>query len=128
MNVSLIQNLLNESLAGTITFPQVVAKLIEAGVESYHMDLVRGESRYYMPNGESHVEHSTFKDHEAAQSFSVLKVQMAIKAIQTGQIKFQEFLYKVMSAGTVYYIVYLSGKKVVYFGRDGDFHIEPFPQ
>jgi hypothetical protein len=33
-----------------------------------------------------------------------------------------------MAAGTVYYIAYLTGKQVIYFGRKGEFHIEKFPQ
>jgi hypothetical protein len=28
----------------------------------------------------------------------------------------------------VYYTVHLKGRKAIYFGRHGDFYIEPFPQ
>ena len=34
-------------------FPAIVGKLIEAGVERYHADLVRSEKTFYLPNGES---------------------------------------------------------------------------
>ena len=37
------------------TFGEVVMKLMQAGVERYHCDLVRGEKTYYLPNGESEV-------------------------------------------------------------------------
>jgi hypothetical protein len=33
-----------------------------------------------------------------------------------------------MEAGTVYYIAYLEGKRVMYIGREGDFHVEHFPK
>jgi hypothetical protein len=32
-----------------------------------------------------------------------------------------------MAAGTASYSVYLNGRKAIYFGRNGDFHVEPFP-
>lgn len=35
---------------------------------------------------------------------------------------------KILEAGCVYYIAYLAGQRVAYFGRGGEAHIEPFPQ
>jgi hypothetical protein len=32
-----------------------------------------------------------------------------------------------MEAGTASYGVFLNGRKAIYFGRNGDFHVEPFP-
>ena len=43
------------SLQGRITFPEVVRRLSEAGVERYHVDLTRDEATYYLTGGESHV-------------------------------------------------------------------------
>ena len=44
------------SVAGTITFPDVVGKLMAVGIEQYHADLYRREKTYYSANGDSHVE------------------------------------------------------------------------
>ena len=33
------------------SFPVVVGKLMEAGIERYHADLVRSEKTFYLPNG-----------------------------------------------------------------------------
>ena len=41
---------------GKISFPEVVRKLTQAGVERYHTDLCCHEHVFYMPNGETHVE------------------------------------------------------------------------
>ena len=128
MNIKLINEIIHGSLENTLTFPQVAGKLINEGVESYHVDLIRGENRYYMPSGESHVEMVPFKHPEAAEKFSATLVKAAIKNIQTGKINYKEFLHQIMNAGTVYYIAYLSGKRVIYLGREGDFHVEHFPQ
>ena len=35
-------------------FRRSSAKLMEAGVEWYHADLLRSEKTYYLPDGESH--------------------------------------------------------------------------
>lgn len=127
MNISLIRDVIQQSLAGTMTFPQIVGKLLAEDVESYHVDLIRSENRYYMQNGESYVETVPFSHPQAGRTFSATQVMAAIKAIQTEKITYQEFLHEIIAAGTVYYIAYLTGKKVVYLGREGDFHIEPFP-
>ena len=116
------------TLQGTITFGEVVGKLLGIGVESYHADLVRMEKTYYMPNGETHLEEFTYKGPEIAQDFSEKEVVAAIKAIQKKEINYIEFLNLILKAGTTHYTVFLSGKKAIYFGRRGDFHVEHFPK
>ena len=41
------------SLAGQISFGEVVRRLKHAGVERYHADYSRGETTYYLGNGET---------------------------------------------------------------------------
>jgi len=110
-----------------LTFPQVVMKLMEAGVERYHADLVRAEKTYYMPNGESHVVKNADMEKQPAQDFSADQIKAAIKAIQTQTIGYKEFCKRIASAGCVGYLVSLIGRRAVYFGRTGDSYIEPFP-
>jgi uncharacterized protein YbcV (DUF1398 family) len=54
-------------------------------------------------------------------------VSRAIRAIQRGEIGYDTFLRQIMQAGCASYCVFIKGRKVVYFGRDGDCHIESFP-
>lgn len=63
----------------------------------------------------------------AAATFHTEGVEAAIRAIQAGQIGYKEFCARIMRAGCVSYIVSLAGRRAVYYGRTGDFHIEPFP-
>ena len=128
MNVSLVQEVCRQALEAKITFPQIVGKLTAEGVESYHVDLVRHENRFYMPNGKTHVESVKHPAGIAAEKFSTEGVQSAIRASQRGEITYQEFIPRVLAAGCVLYVVYLTGKKVIYFGRDGASHTENFPQ
>ncbi|MBP7284778.1 MAG: DUF1398 family protein [Leptospiraceae bacterium] len=127
MNTNKIKETIQLTLEGKITFPQVVGALIKEGIESYHIDYVRSENTYYLPNGESHREIIPHKFPIAAKEFSADKVKASIKRIQAGEINYNTFSEEVIQAGCVFYIAYLSGKRVIYFGREGDFHIEHFP-
>ncbi len=128
MNKEIIQSTIRHSLEGTATFPQIVGLLLSEGVESYHVDLVRNENRYYTATGESLVEKVAVPHARAAPAFSAAKVAAAIKKSQGGQINYRQFVAEILEAGCVYYIAYLAGKRVAYFGREGDAHVEHFPQ
>lgn len=110
-----------------ITFPQVVAQLMQAGIERYHADFERSEKTYFLPSGKSEVVASAVIDAEPAREFSAEDVAAAIKAIQSGAIRYKEFCSRVMAAGCVGYIVSLAGRRAVYYGRTGDMHVEWFP-
>lgn len=127
MNIAKIKETIDLTLEGKITFPQVVGTLIGEGVESYHVDYVRSENTYYLPNGESHREAVPHKFPNPAKEFSADKVKATIKRVQAGEINYNTFSEEVIQAGCAFYIAYLSGKRVIYFGREGDFHIEYFP-
>ncbi|HVK60029.1 MAG TPA: DUF1398 family protein [Bdellovibrionales bacterium] len=127
MNRSVIKETVKASLSSTMTFPQIVGMLVAEGVESYHVDLVRHENRYYSKTGESHVEEVSLAHPTAAKEFSGAKVEAAVRSSQAGKITYRQFIDLISEAGTTYYIAYLNGKRVTYFGRNGDSHTEYFP-
>ncbi|HEY4295572.1 MAG TPA: DUF1398 family protein [Paraburkholderia sp.] len=110
-----------------VTFPEVVKKLIGAGVERYHADLLRSEKTYYLPNGESEVVPSHAVGIVPSQEFSAQGVDAAVRAIQAGKIQYKTFCERVATAGCVGYFVSIAGKRAVYYGRTGDSHVEWFP-
>ena len=110
-----------------VTFPQVVMKLMEAGVERYYADLQRHEKTYYLPNGESHVVPAKPVEAQAARDFSPSAVDAAVRAVQAGKIKYQEFCTRIMAAGCIAYLVSMAGRRAVYYGRTGEYHVEMFP-
>jgi uncharacterized protein YbcV (DUF1398 family) len=110
-----------------VTFAEVVKKLMGARVERYHTDLVRAEKIYYLPSGESELTPCEAIGIEAASKFSASDVEAAVKAIQAGKIEYKAFCRRVLEAGCVGYIVSMIGKRVVYYGRTGDSHVEWFP-
>lgn len=127
MNTTVLLEMTERSLAGTITFPEVVQTLAKNGVESYSVDLVRSLKTHYGVKGDFFCEPLGFEDMPVAEEFSPENVIAAIKASQAGKIQYPEFLALIMKAGVSIYTVYITGKKVIYSGRKGDFHIEPFP-
>jgi uncharacterized protein YbcV (DUF1398 family) len=112
---------------GRVRFGEVVQKLIGAGVERYHCDLLRSEKIYYLPDGKSERVPNDDIDVIPAQDFSAAGVEAAVRAIQAGKIKYKEFCERVMTAGCVGYIVSIAGQRAVYYGRTGDIHVEWFP-
>jgi uncharacterized protein YbcV (DUF1398 family) len=103
-----------------VTFPEVVMKLMQAGVERYHADLVRGDKTYYLPNGESEM--------VAGHAVGIAPAgDAAVRAIQAGKIQYRAFCNRIAEAGCVGYHVSLAGRRAVYYGRTGDSHVEWFP-
>ena len=110
-----------------ISFPEVVMKLIQAGVERYHADLLRAEKTYYLPSGESHRVEAAPIAAVPPAAFTAEGVAAAVRAIQQQQIKYREFCERIARAGCVGYLVSLAGRRAVYYGRTGDSYVEPFP-
>jgi len=127
MDRNFFEECVDASANGAMKFPAIVAKLTNAGVESYHVDMVRGENRYYLSSGESHVVTNKIPPAPAAEKFSAAEVEAAVRSSQAGAINYPQFMQQIAAAGTVYYITYIKGKKVIYFGRNGDAHTEYFP-
>ncbi len=112
---------------GTENFAQILGRLIAAGVERYHADLTRAEKIYYWPDGTSEQVANAPVTGEAAADFSAAGVEVAVRAAQAGTIKYEEFCERAVRAGCVGYHVHIVGKRVVYYGRSGDSHVEWFP-
>jgi uncharacterized protein YbcV (DUF1398 family) len=127
MNRELLRETLHGSETGKLTFPDVVRVLVGEGVESYRVDLIRGEDIFFMPDGETHREKMTLPSRKISEQFSQPGIMAAIRAAQADQIRYPEFLNQAMAAGVIGYWVFLTGKRVIYFGRNGEFHVEEFP-
>jgi uncharacterized protein YbcV (DUF1398 family) len=127
MNTNTIDECMTESFANT-PFPEVVRRLVGAGVQSYTADLIKLRNTYYGAAAEAYDEPLPLNDGPAiAPGFDSAAVGASVKAIQHGEIGYAEFLRRIMSAGCSRYEVFIGGRKAMYFGRDGEFYTEPFP-
>ncbi len=115
------------SLLGELTFPEIVGRLSGIGVERYHADYSRQEITYYWANGESLVVATPLGPHATGTDFSSTEVAAAVRQSQRNEHTYQDFIRKTMQAGCVGYFVQISGRRVIYFGRNGDSHTELFP-
>jgi uncharacterized protein YbcV (DUF1398 family) len=119
--------LAEESSRGDLGFGEVVRRLSAAGVESYHADYRAGQTRYYMPSGESTAV-ALQHDHPAiAEGFDIHALQDAIRGAQGGSVRYPEFVARSRAAGCVGYVVWIAGQHVTYFGRRGEQHVERLP-
>lgn len=128
MDTKVMHEALAGSSEGRFTFPQVVGMLVAAGVESYLVDFVRGDDTFYMPDGRTHIETMTLPAGPIADTFSASGVVAAIRAAQADAIRYPEFVERMRKAGVAAYWAFLTGKKVIYFGRKGELHTEEFPR
>ncbi len=113
--------------SGTMSFPRIVATLIEAGFDGYAVDLRRATAIYYRPDGEA-VELQAARTRPVAEHFDAATVRQAIgeaQALVPGYT-YHGFCAKVAGAGCAGYLVSFPGKRVLYHGRTGETHTEYF--
>ena len=127
MEIQLIHDVSIATQRGEMTFPQVVARLLEAGVESYLVDFASGRKTYYLADGGTHTESLILEKSPVAADFSAAGLVAAIRGAQADTVRYPEFVRRSTAAGTVGYWAFLTGRRVIYFGRKGEQHIEEFP-
>ena len=122
-----IRSTFEASNEGRIHFGQVIGQLVEAGVESSHVDYRCGRSTYFLPDGES-LDLTFEKPAEGiADTFDGDAVHAAIRGAQRGEVMYPAFKTLTQRAGCAGYTVWIAGRHVTYFGRRGETHVERFP-
>lgn len=113
----------------TMTFPQIVGMLMEAGFESYMIDLRRSAASYYLADGDSFELPTHQVDVPVAPTFDAAAIQAAIGEAQhlVPGYTYRGFCGKIAAAGCAAYIVSFSGRRALYIGRTAETHVEPFP-
>ncbi|MFZ6751324.1 DUF1398 family protein [Undibacterium sp. Ren11W] len=128
MNSEIVAEVARATLDGRIPFPEVVRRLVETGVEYYHVDYVALQKTYYSASGEII---KTSINYENLPSIAADLDVDALRAIildsQQNAQHYRDFTIRAMRAGVQAYIAFLRGKRVTYWGRGGDQHIEWFP-
>ena len=127
INTHIIDECTRLSLTGELTFPEQIKKLMEHDIERYSVDLVGLTKSSYAINNECYTKPFPYNPGAVAEALDVEALKDAIKASQQKEIDYKTFLNRAVAAGCCWYQVFIRGKKVVYFGRNGDTHIELFP-
>lgn len=128
MNAEIITPTARATLAGTISFPEVVSRLLAAGVEYYHVDYVAMRKTCYSAAGDMVMTPINFEGlPPVAADFDAAALRADILDSQRNGQKFRDFSRRAMEAGIQGYYAFLRGKRVTYIGRQGDQHTEWFP-
>lgn len=126
------QAIINEAATGTsegrLHFGQVIELMTRAGVESYVADYRAKRITYYLPDSDNLTLSVETPGIDIAQAFSADGVKAAIRGAQQGVVMYPEFKHLTMQAGCTGYTVWITGRHVTYFGRNGETHVEYFPQ
>lgn len=112
---------------GTMTFPEVVGRLLAVGVESYFVDYLAKQEVVYAAD-ETLTASLKVNVPAVADAFSKEGIVAAIRGAQADKVRYPEFVKLACAAGVAGYWAFLEGKKVIYFGRRGEMHIEEFPK
>jgi uncharacterized protein YbcV (DUF1398 family) len=128
MNTTIIIETARKTLAGTISFPEVVSQLLATGVEYYHVDYIGMKKTFYSADGEMVVAPIDYEGlPPVSAEFSAEAMKANILDSQRNGQKYRDFSRRSMEAGVQGYFAFLCGKRVTYFGRQGDEHTEWFP-
>lgn len=126
---SLAETCVTAAEDGSMAFPAILAALAEAGFEGYLVDYRAGTASYYLTDGATHAVATPDRGPVAA-AFDAAAVAAAVAEAQADGpgYTYPGFCRKVMAAGCAGYLVTLLGRRVVYFGRTGETHVEHFPR
>jgi uncharacterized protein YbcV (DUF1398 family) len=128
MNTAIIIETTSKTLAGTISFLEVVGQLFATGVEYFHVDYVGMKMSFYNAEGGMVVTPINYEELPTVSAeFSAENLKASILDSQRNGQKFRDFTRRSMEAGVQGYFAFLRGKRVTYFGRQGDQHTEWFP-
>jgi uncharacterized protein YbcV (DUF1398 family) len=128
MQSEIVAEAARATLDGSIPFPEVVRRLMETGVEYYHVDYVALQKTYYSASGEIIKTPINYEGLPAVSAdFNADALRMAILDSQQNGQHYRDFTTRAMRAGVQGYIAFLRGQRVTYWGRNGDQHIEWFP-
>jgi uncharacterized protein YbcV (DUF1398 family) len=128
--VAIAQKCLTAAYDKTMDFPDIIGLLIQSGFEGYIVDYRRNTATYYLPDGDSVVLDGHPADEPVAPGFDGSQMAALIKWAQANppDYSYAAFCQKVKAAGCAGYIVSFSGRRVLYFGRTAETHVEHFPR
>lgn len=121
---------LNAGYDKTMVFPEIVGTLIKSGFEGYVVDYRRNTTTYFLPDGESIMLENRPSEGRVAADFDPSGIAAQIRWAQANppDYSYAAFSKNVKALGCAGYIVSFLGRRVLYFGRNADTHVEHFPQ
>ena len=124
--IEAVDAIADASHRGDKNFGQQIGELMQLGVESYHADYRARRTTYYLAGGHAHTVALPTPQVDIPPGLDAAALQAAIRGAQAGMVHYPQFMQLSMAAGCVGYLVWISGRHVSYFGRQGEVHVEHF--
>lgn len=121
---------LSAAFDATMDFPTIVQTLIASGFEGYEIDYRRNTATYFTSGGDSLQLALPDTGGTVAPAFNARAIEQAVRDAQRNApgYTYAGFCATVKAAGCAGYMVSFLGKRVVYFGRTAETHVEHFPK
>jgi hypothetical protein len=121
---------LDAAYDGSLSFPEIVGKLMYAGFEGYAVDYRRNSQIYYLPDGDCVKLDLPHSAGAVAATFDNAGVEALVRWAQADgpDYSYAGFCEKAKDSGCAGYLVSFLGRRVVYYGRTAETHVELFPQ
>jgi uncharacterized protein YbcV (DUF1398 family) len=128
--ITIAQTCLEAAHDGSLSFPEIVGKLIAAGFEGYTVDYRRNTQTCYLPDGDSVMLDMPPSAGTIEAAFDAAGVEALVRWAQANRpdYSYKRFCEKVKAAGCAGYVVSFLGRRVLYFGRTAQTHVEHFPK
>lgn len=128
--ISVAETCLQAAHEGSLSFPEIVGRLIAAGFEGYTVDYRRNSQTYYLPDGDSVTMDLRPSTGSVAAAFDATEVEHLVRWAQANPADYSylAFCEKAKAVGCAGYLVSFPGRRVVYFGRTAETHVEHFPK
>lgn len=128
--ISIAETCLHAACDGSLSFPEIVGKLVAGGFEGYTVDYRRNCQTCYLPDGDSITMDMQRSAGDVAAAFDATEVERLVRWAQANPADYSyvAFSEKAKAAGCAGYFVSFPGRRVVYFGRTAETHVEHFPK
>lgn len=127
--IAVAKTCLDAAHDGSLSFPEIIGKLIDAGFEGYAVDYRRNNQAHYLPDGDSVEFDMPHSAGAVAATIDSAGVEALVRWAQADgpDYCYSAFCEKVKAAGCAGYLVSFLGRRVVYYGRTAETHVELFP-
>ncbi len=127
--IAIAETCLHAAHDGSLSFSEIVGRLIAAGFEGYSVDYRRNSQTYYLPDGDCVTMDMRPSAGNVAAAFDVAELARLVRWAQANPADYSyvAFCEKARAAGCAGYLVSFLGRRVVYFGRSAETHVEHFP-
>ncbi|BAM87284.1 conserved hypothetical protein [Bradyrhizobium oligotrophicum S58] len=127
--ITIARTCLDAAHDGSLSFPEIVGRLITAGFEGYTVDYRGNTQTFYLPDGDHAALAMQPSAGSVASAFDAEEVARLVRWAQANPADYSyvAFCERAKAAGCAGYLVSFAGRRVVYFGRTAETHVEHFP-